>query len=357
MILGSCSSDREASTQPAATTPTSSTSATTSVPSPARTARLGAAVTAKRLESDPAYAALVAERFDSVTPENAMKWSVARPTATTWDWTGADAAVDFAQRKGLQVRGHTLVWGQPSGNGIPAWLDAMTDPGEFTAAVLDGITTQVGRYRGRVQRWDVVNEPLNPLDGDVHRNVFVERMGPDYIERTLKAARAADPNAELWINENGTEYLPAKAEGLVELVRGLKAQGVPLDGVGLQTHLFVDGPLRAGGISDVVGRLRALGVEVAVTEADVPGGSPNRDAAAQEAMWRQVAQECVSSGCVELTVWGVSDADTWLDDPGLRQTVPFLAAFPVPTRPLLFDENLKPKPAFQAVEDVLAPGG
>ena len=285
-----------------------------------------------------------------------MKWTVVRPTATTWDWTGADAVVDFAQREGLEVRGHTLVWGQPSGNGIPPWLNALTDRDAFRAAVLDGIATQVGRYRGRVQRWDVVNEPLILMGGGLQQNVFAQRMGSDYIELALRATRSADPNVELWINENATEYLPSKADELVELVRDLKSRGVPLDGVGLQTHLTVDLPLPAGAISDLVGRLRVLGVQVAVTEADVPGGSPNRDADAQVAMWKQVAQECVTSGCVELTTWGVSDAHTWLDDSGSRQNSPFLQAFPVPTRPLLFDEKLRAKPAFQAVEDVLTKG-
>ena len=285
-----------------------------------------------------------------------MKWTVVRPTATTWDWTGADAVVDFAQREGLEVRGHTLVWGQPAGNGIPPWLNALTDRDAFRAAVLDGIATQVGRYRGRVQRWDVVNEPLIVVGGGLQQNVFAQRMGSDYIELALRATRSADPNVELWINENATEYLPSKADELVELVRDLKSRGVPLDGVGLQTHLTVDLPLPAGAISDLVGRLRVLGVQVAVTEADVPGGSPNRDADAQVAMWKQVAQECVTSGCVELTTWGVSDAHTWLDDSGSRQNSPFLQAFPVPTRPLLFDEKLRAKPAFQAVEDVLTKG-
>ncbi len=349
LVLSSCSSDRTTTIAP----PTTTATTTSAAPVPQRVARLGAAVSAERLAPAEPDAKLVARHFDSVTPENAMKWSTTRPSATTWNWVGADAIVEFAERSGLDVRGHTLVWGQPSGNGMPAWLKETLNPADFTAAVLDGIDTQVTRYRGRVQRWDVVNEPFEALSGELQKNAFFERMGPDYIEQALRAARAADPDAELWINENATEYLPAKADALVELVRGLKGRGVPLDGVGLQTHLFLDAPLPAGAIADLIGGLRELGVDVALTEVDVPGGSANRDPTAQQALWKQVADECVAAGCVELTTWGVTDASTWLDSPTVRAGIPFLESFTVPTRPLLFDESGQAKPAFDIIEEAL----
>ena len=105
---------------------------------------------------------------------------------------GSQQVILTAERSGLDVRGHTLVWGQPSGNGMPPWLKETLNPADFTAAVLDGIDTQVTRYRGRVQRWDVVNEPFEALSGELQKNAFFERMGPDYIEQALRAARAAD---------------------------------------------------------------------------------------------------------------------------------------------------------------------
>ena len=372
ITLASCSSDPSTPTAGTVTSTVTSTTVTPTTVTPTtvtpttvasttadreteRSARLGAAVSARTLEGSDA--ALVTRHFDSVTAENAMKWSVVRPSATDWDWAEADAIVDFAEREGLDVRGHTLVWGQPAGNGMPTWLVETTDPAAFSDAVLEGIATQVARYRGRVQRWDVVNEPLEPLNGDLQENLFFQRMGPDYIEQALRAARSADPDVELWINETATEYLPEKGDGLVELVRQLTERGVPLDGVGLQTHLFVDVPIPSGSIADLIGRLRTLGVEVALTEVDVPGGSVNRDADAQLAMWGQVVDECVVAGCVELTTWGVTDAHTWLDDPGIRADIPFLQAFAVPSRPLLFDEDGRPKPAFDVVTDALRDGG
>jgi endo-1,4-beta-xylanase len=315
--------------------------------------RVGAAVDADLLRSDEAYAAAVARHFTSVTPENAMKWSVIRPAPGRWNWSDADSIVHFAQRHGLQVRGHTLVWGQRGGNGLPGWLRDTTDPGAFRGAVVEGITTEVARYRGRVDRWDVVNEPLATTGTVLDPNPYLERLGPGYLALALTTARAADPHAELWINENLTEYLPAKADALVELVGRLRAEGAPLDGVGLQTHLFIDVPLRPGAVGDVVRRLREQHVKVALTEVDVPGG-PTRDTAAQAALWARVVRECRDAGCEEVTGWGVDDGHTWLDDPANRAGNPALAAFPVPTRPLLLDQAYHPKPTYEAVVNALS---
>jgi endo-1,4-beta-xylanase len=314
--------------------------------------RIGAAVDAGLLTHDKAYARAVARNFTSVTPENAMKWSVLRPAPGRWNWSDADAVVDFAERHRLEVRGHTLVWGQNGGNGLPGWLRDTTDPVAFRKAVLDGITDEVSRFRGRVNRWDVVNEPLATTGTELDPNPYLRHMGPDYLAVALKTARAADPDAELWINENLTEYLPAKGDALVELVRHLHADGVPLDGVGLQTHLVVDAPLRPGGVGDLVRRLGEQRVKVALTEVDVPGG-PTRDAASQAALWSQVTRECLHAGCDEVTGWGVDDGHTWLDDPNNRAGNPALAAFPVPTRPLLLDQAYRPKPTYNAVVEAL----
>ena len=269
--------------------------------------RIGAAVDAATLRDVPAHGERAAREFNSVTPENDMKWSVTRPTPDTWDWRGADEVVAFAEASGQQVRGHTLVWGQAAGNGMPAWLRDLRDPDAFRTAVVDGITTQVGRYAGRVDRWDVVNEPLAVAGSTLDANPYLERLGPGHIDLAFRTARAADPSAELWLNENLTEYLPAKADALVELVRTLRARGTPIDGVGLQTHLTLDAPLRAGAVGEVVRRLRELGVEVAVTELDVPLGV-DRDETEQARLVTQVVDECLAAGCGEVTVWGVNVA-------------------------------------------------
>lgn len=313
-----------------------------------RGVRIGAGGLRPEDVRDEDVAALLRAQFTQITPGNALKLATVRPERDVWYFEDGDALVDFADRHGIAVRGHTLVWGQTAGNGMPPWMRSL--PSEELLAVMDeSIATVVGRYRGRIGRWDVVNEPLVAVGSELDRNpYFVAAGGGEYIEHALRSAHEADPDAELWINEVGTEYLPAKADALVALVTDLKSRGVPLDGVGLQTHLVVDVQISPGLVGDLVRRLKALGVEVAITEMDVPTG-PSRDLAAQASIYRSVVDECVAAGCEEVTTWGASDRSTWLDREPTRRNIPSLSAFALPSRPLLFDEQLQPKPAYEAL--------
>jgi endo-1,4-beta-xylanase len=320
-----------------------------------RGVRVGAAIEAYHVTEGSADADAIRRHFTSVTAENALKLSVLRPTPTTWNWGPADTIVDVARANSLTVRGHTLAWVNESGNqnGLPQWMRDLTDPAAFRAAVLDSVAEVVGRYRGRVDRWDVVNEPFEYPFGVRAPSVF-DRMGPDYIAELFTAAHAADPDATLWLNEIFTETFPAKADALVGLVRSLRERGVPIHGVGLQTHLILSPAApEPGSVSRLVTRLRDLGVEVAITEMDVPLG-PARSERAQVDTYRQVVDECLRSGCSEITVWGLGDGDTWLDSPAQRRGNPLLAAFfSLPSRPLLLDEDLRPKAAYSAVVDAI----
>lgn len=307
---------------------------------------VGAAVAADRLD-DPAYAWLVAEEFSSLTPENDMKWTVVQPERDVWVYGPADRLVDFAEEHEMAVRGHTLVWGQDVGNGLPDWVAEIDDPEELRAVVGDHISTLVGRYAGRVDRWDVVNEPLELVGANLDANHFLEVLGPGYIGDAFEAAHRADPDARLFLNENSVEFVPAKAEALVSLVEELVADGVPIDGVGLQAHQFSGQPPEEGVIDTLVSQFEDLGLEVALTELDLPvpeGG----DWAAQADGYRQIVRDCVDAGCNEITVWGVYDGATWLDD--------FLGRDG--TSPLLFDRDFEPKPAHAAViEELLDASG
>lgn len=317
---------------------------------------IGAAVDADALRSNGAYREVVATNFTSVTPENVMKWSVIRPEADEWNWDAADEIVEFAEREGLDVRGHTLVWGQESGNGLPEWLRAIDDPAEFREAVEDGIREQVGRYRGQVDRWDVVNEPLDYVGAELNDNVYLERLGPGYIGDAFRVAEEADPDAELWLNDFSTEIQPDKADALVDLVQRLVEDRVPIDGVGFQTHLSVDVPIADGAIARPMERIRELGLDVAITELDVPIG-PNRTVSEQTELYEQVVRECLRAECVEITTWGVADPWTWLDDQALREANPFLEAWSLPSEPLLLDARYEPKPTYSAVVDALRRAG
>jgi len=314
-----------------------------------RNVRVGAAVTSGGL-ADPAYAAAVVANFTSVTPEYDMKWRAIHPSRTTWNWTAADAIVAFARSHDLEVRGHTLVWGKPSAN--PPWLLALTDPAQFRAAALDAITTEVAHFAGKVDRWDVVNEPFLPDSAGLDPNVFFDRIGPDYVELAFRTAHAADPGAELWLNEASLERGHSRADAFVVWVASMLQRGVPIHGVGIQTHLISGTPLEPGVLGSVVTSLRALGLKVAITEMDVPTG-PTTPLSGQAATYGLAARECLAAGCEEITTWGVSDAATWLDLPGTRAELPGLAQFSNPSAPLLLDASYRPKAAYAAVADAL----
>ena len=194
LLVGACASRDDAATSPSTTT--STTTVGDGCPAVPETCSLrdagdaagvlvGAAVDPDRLE-DPAYAGLVAEEFSSLTPENHMKWPLVHPAPDVWEFGPADRLVAFAEENDLAVRGHTLLWGQAVGNGMPDWVSAIDDPVELQAVVDDHIPTLVGRYAGRVDRWDVVNEPLVTTGADLDANHFLDVLGPGYIAFCLR---------------------------------------------------------------------------------------------------------------------------------------------------------------------------
>ena len=313
----------------------------------ARGITVGVAVDAYSLQADPAYAAAVAANFNSVTPENAMKLVVTRPTARTWNFGDADAIVAFAQQNGMSVRGTALIWGQASSDGIPRWLANITRRSTFKTEFLNSINGEMAHFKGVVNRWDVVNEPFEYASGRLDNNLFVQRIGTGYIDLAFRTARKADPKAELWLNETNTEYIPAKAVALIQMVATMKRNGVPIDGVGLQTHLIAGDPA-PGSVASLAAWLRALGVKVAITELDVPTGAARTPATAA-ALYGQVAGELLSVGGTEITVWGVNDPHSWLDYPPLRAVNQLIAKWALPSQPLILDANYAPKDSYFAL--------
>ncbi|MDN3297625.1 endo-1,4-beta-xylanase [Streptomyces ficellus] len=301
----------------------------------------GTAVTASKLSG--AYASLAGGQFGSITPGNEMKWGSVEPARGSYDWSGADAVVDFAEAHGQQVRGHTLVWHSQ----LPGWVSGGSWTADALRTVMTGhIATEAGRYQGRIDHWDVVNEPFDE-DGTRRPSVFQTVIGDGYIEDALRAARAADPAAKLYLNDYNIEGVNAKSDAMYELVKSLKARGVPLDGVGLQAHLIVGqvpATLRAN-----LQRFADLGVDVAITELDIRMPLPATDAklAQQKADYKAVTQACLAvARCAGVTVWGFTDADSWIPDvfPGQGAATPY-------------DEGLRPKPAYFGIAEALGWSG
>ena len=295
---------------------------------------VGSAVAAQHLSGEADYRSVLTREFDSVTPENEMKWAVVEPNRGQFNWSGADAIVNYARQNGKSVRGHTLVWHSQ----YPGWLNNL-GAGELRSVVQQHINTEMGRYRGRIRAWDVVNEMFNE-DGSRRQSIFQQRMGDNYVADAFRWARAADPSAKLYINDYNTEGVNAKSNALYNLVRTLKQQGVPIDGVGIQTHLSIQYGFPTS-MRQNLERLAALGVDIAITEADVriPLPADSAKLNTQANYYKQVWDACHAvSRCVEFTTWGFTDRHSWV--PG---------TFPGEGAACLFDTNLRPKPAYTRI--------
>ena len=242
----------------------------TSAPAPGGPLRLatdlpvGAAVDAELLLTDEAYRRTLVREFSAITPENAMKWGPVQPAEGEWRFTPADRLVDFAGTHGMRVHGHTLVWHRQ----LPAWLAPDGSRRDVARRLAAHIETLVGRYRGRVAAWDVVNEAVGAA-GTLRQSVFLRALGRGYIAEAFRLAHAADPHARLYYNDYDAEGRGRKADAVHALVRRLLDEGVPVHGVGLQMHLHATHPPRPDAIRANVARLAALGLEVRISEMDV----------------------------------------------------------------------------------------
>jgi endo-1,4-beta-xylanase len=297
-------------------------------------------------DPDPRYRATLAAGFDSITAETAMKIADLQPQRGQFDFTIADAMVAFAEEHGQQVFGHTLSWCTDST--MPGWLRNGSWSRTSLLSVLEQhITAVLTHFRGRVAAWDVVNEALN--DDGTRRNCLWERViGDDWVDQAFRFARRADPGAKLFYNETKADVPNPKYEATVGLVRDLRARDVPVDGVGLQYHLTDRMPTRAQ-VEEAIARLGELGMDVHVSELDVPvwylGSTLERKLARQAAVYRAVAEACnAQPACFRITTWGFMDRYTW------RQ--PWEAS-----RPLPFDSEYQPKPAWTAIQEALHPPG
>lgn len=330
--------------------------------------KVGAAIEPDSIDS-PADAALIAAQFSSLTAENKMKPGTIGIAQGQYNFEPADKIVAFGQAHGIAVRGHTLVWHFKAGDWTeaPVWFFAgdPKDPHyhDIVAKRLDRyVTDVVTHFRGKVYAWDVVNEVISDDPHQVYRedSPWYRALGKDYIAIAFRAARAADPNVKLYINEYNTDD-PGKRAKLLAVIRELRAQGVPIDGVGHQMHISVNWPPLPN-IKQAFDDVAALGLENQVTELDVslytdPGECwnnphaclpdlghpvPNDILRAQAERYRAVFALFEREPTIKaVTFWGYSDKHTWL------------SSTPVPRNnlPLPFDTNLKPKAALWTIVD------
>lgn len=318
---------------------------------------IGVAVSPMALKSDEA--GLILQQFNSLTPENAMKMGPIHPKEDTYNWAGADSIAAFAQRHGLKLRGHALVWHTQT----PSWLFVDNNGNTVSKDVLlqrmkAHITTVVNRYKGKIYAWDVVNEAISDkADEYLRPSKFLEIAGEEYIAKAFQWAHEADPNAQLFYNDYD-EINPVKREKMHRLVKSLKDAGIPIHGMGLQGHWAVNEPSQQQ-LEETLRRFADLGLKMQITELDIsvyPKEHTARERRPEDADTafspeREQRQEAVYKMSFELfrkykdaisgiTFWNISDRRSWLDN------------FPVRGRkdyPLLFDKELKPKKVFWQV--------
>jgi endo-1,4-beta-xylanase len=336
--------------------------------------RIGAALNPAQFEErDPRANPIVAAQFNTISPENVLKWGVVHPRPDGYSFDAADRYVAFGEKHNMFIIGHCLVWHSQT----PRWVfeDEQGKP-LGRAALLDRmhdhIRTVVGRYKGRIHGWDVVNEALNE-DGTMRQSPWRRIIGEDYLLKAFQFAREADPQAELYYNDYSLEN-EAKRNGAVELIRKLKVAGAAVTAVGLQDHNHLDSPT-ARQEAETIEAFAALGIRVNITELDVdvlprttrqnsadisataapaansnpyPESLPDEIQQALAKRYAELFDVFVQHRDVigRVTFWGVTDAGSWLNNFPTRGRTNY---------PLLFDRQGKPKPAFDSVLHVVAP--
>jgi endo-1,4-beta-xylanase len=319
--------------------------------------RMGTAVIPFDLDH-PDYQAIVASQFSVVTPGNEMKWQVVEPTQGTFDWSGADRLVTFAEQHGQLVRGHTLLWHSQ----LPTWLTSGVANGTISNAQLrdllhQHIITEVSRYKGRIWQWDVANEfftdsnpsTINPND------FWVSHLGAGIIADAFRWAHQADPHALLFYNDYniaGEDGSNAKSDAVFGWLKQMLAQGVPINGVGDQGHLDTQYGFSGTQMTQDLQRYASLGLKVAITEADVRTFVNNATdqvptdhlaTFAQPYEFGQMLKACLAvRQCISFTVWGFGDADSWV--PGFFTGEGYAT---------IYDVNLNPKPAYTELQQDL----
>jgi endo-1,4-beta-xylanase len=310
---------------------------------------VGCCVHAKALREQPDYAALVKQQMSILVAENEFKFGPIHPQPTTFFFDDADTIINFAQQNGMKMRGHNFVWHRA----LPPWFATDVTPANAEQVLVNHIETVAGRYKGRIHSWDVVNEAIQISDNlpNGMRNSPWQKGLPNYIDIAFRTARRVDPHALLTYNDYDIEAedaaSTAKRSAVLALVRGMQQRGVPIDAVGIQSHIhagpnYTYGPALKQFMADV----QSLGLKMMLTEMDVndrdlPSDIPTRDKAVADTYAQYLNLTLPNPNVLALLTWGITDRSTWLNHEGARKDG-------LPERSLPFDADLKPTPAFVA---------
>ena len=327
---------------------------------------IGTALSANQIEEkDAKVNSLICKEFNAITAENIMKSMFIHPQKDKYDFALTDKFVAYGKKNKMYIHGHTLIWHSQ----LAPWMAQIKDSTEMKAFMKDHITTIVSKYKGRIDSWDVVNEALNE-DGTLRKSVFLNTLGEQYLIDAFKLAAAADPKTDLYYNDYNNEE-PAKREGTINLIKKIKAAGGKVDGVGIQAHWRLESPSLEE-IEKSILAYSAIGVKVAFTELDITvlpnpwdlkGADVNQnfEGSAKMNPYPESLPDSVQEKLAQrysdifklflkhkdkisrVTFWGVYDGQSWLNDWPIKGRTNY---------PLLFDTQLKPKKAYNALIDL-----
>jgi endo-1,4-beta-xylanase len=305
---------------------------------------------------------LVSQQFNVVTAENVMKWEIIEPVEGQFDFTAADAMLEYAEANGIKVTGHVLLWHEQT----PAWVFTGPDGQPASKQLVfsrlkNHIEAVMGRYKGRIQGWDVVNEALNE-DGTLRQSNWYKALGEDYITTVFQLAHQTDPTAELYYNDFNL-FKPEKRAGVLKLIAALQAKNVPVHGIGEQGHYSLDYP-DLQQVEDSIIAFANTGLQVMITELDIsvlPFPEPDKIGADislnmqlnqefnpyADALPTEISQQLTEKyrqlfqlflrhhdKIQRVTLWGVNDQQSWRNNWPMKGRTDY---------PLLFDRTNKPK--------------
>lgn len=301
----------------------------------------GTVVDLNRVNNNINYSNIVKTQFNSITAENIMKPEFIHPSENTFDFYPADQLANFCVTNSKRLHGHTLIWHQQ----LPSWMvNYQGSSKDWEKMMKDHIFQIVRHFKGKVNSWDVINEAFND-DGTLRNTIWKKNIGVSYIEKAFQFAHEADPNASLFYNDYSLAINPIKREAVLSFLNNLKAKGIPIDGIGMQMHIFNGFPEDIE-ISKAINDIWQEGYLVHISELDISINPLSQDMhrAQQTALTKQAEKYLYIFKSFDLipdkykhgiTIWGVGDNDSWIRYYYNRDDYP-----------LLFDDNYFPKPAF-----------
>jgi len=302
----------------------------------------------------PTFAAFAGANCNIMTPAGELKWAAIRPNQATFDYSGADFMYNFTQQNGMAYRGHNLCWN----TGNPPWLAQTLTKANAEGILVDHITKVAGRFAGKIDSWDVVNEPLAlwySKPGGLYPGPWLDTLGPEYIDIAFHAAAAADPQAIRVLNVHHVEHARDEVTRVacINLLESLMKRKVPIQALGIESHLEAHLPFDQGQLEGFIKKVRGMGLAVQITELDVndskvEGGYAQRDQTTADCYRRYLDIMLPAAGVQRIVFWSLTDKGNWMDY--MRNTPQWQRSDgSYSHRPGIIDENMQPKPAYAAV--------